>query len=484
METGEPTSSRVAESAVDQRPVVIFCAPIRDKRDNIAGAVGMTLRMDSLSRLVTGTEIGKTGYACMTDDTGTIISHRDTGKELCENLCRIPGMESLAEAFSAGDAGIEKVSLDGKRFIAGYAPVAAKGWYVTTLQEMAEFKAVAASIERVTFYIGLVFLAVSFIAVLWYAGSIVTPVKGAAGTLHRGIMGMAHAASRVAAASQTVSEAASKQAASMEETASSLSQISTTVTENSAHADHAARLVDSNRDAAKKAGRMLLELRDTMEELEHSSKDVAGIVKTIDGIAFQTNLLSLNASVEAARAGEAGAGFAVVAEEVRSLALLSDEAAKKTGERMVQNEQRLGQSIELVRQVAETYDAVMESLDQMRRHVTDIADASREQADGIVLINQGVSGMDAMLQEHTSRAGDSSRISGQMLQDVNEMIAAVDNLLWVIGASEFRRDVPVKSSRESSREMPALSRKRIVTRTGYPEALPIAVKVRNSLVNS
>jgi methyl-accepting chemotaxis protein len=438
MDAGQPSSSRAVASTVDRTPVVIFCAPIRDKRGDIAGAIGMTLRMAALSGLVSGTDIGETGYACMVNEEGTIISHRDSNRILTENIYHTSGMETLSGAIKSGNAGLGFPTLEGKALIVGYAPVALKGWTILALQEEAEFKSLAASIQRVTFYLGLGFLGIAVIGVLLFARSIVEPVKGATTTLHRGVMGIAQAAVRVAEASKGVSDVAAEQAAGMEEAAASLAQISTTVTDNAAHADDTNELVDVNRQEAEKANQMLLELKHTMEDLAKATQDVSGIVKTIDGIAFQTNLLSLNASVEAARAGERGAGFAVVAKEVRSLALRSAEAARETGERMVQTEQRLGQSVKLVGVMAETFQNVLGSLDQMRRHVTNIANASREQADGIVLVNQSVSGMEAMLQDHTTHAGESARMSSRMLRDVQTMIAAVGNLLTVIGDSKIR----------------------------------------------
>jgi len=145
---------------------------------------------------------------------------------------------------------------------------------------------------------------------------------------------VAESARQVAATSQTLAEGASEQAASLEETSASLEQVSAMTSSNAEHAQETKTLAVQTREAAEAGAGDMATMSAAMDAIKVSGDNIAKITKTIDEIAFQTNLLALNAAVEAARAGEAGAGFAVVAEEVRNLAQRSATAARETAEKI------------------------------------------------------------------------------------------------------------------------------------------------------
>ncbi|MGD9125300.1 MAG: methyl-accepting chemotaxis protein, partial [Desulfarculaceae bacterium] len=161
----------------------------------------------------------------------------------------------------------------------------------------------------------------------------------------------------------------------------------------------------------------------------------AHIIRTIDEIAFQTNLLALNAAVEAARAGEAGAGFAVVAEEVRSLALRAAEAAKNTQDLIEQNIRDVKQGGEMVKATDDAFTQVEQSATKVGGLVSEIAAASQEQAQGIDQINQATAEMDKVTQKVAGNAEQTAAASEELNGQVGALASVVTDLAKVLGGS-------------------------------------------------
>jgi methyl-accepting chemotaxis protein len=234
-----------------------------------------------------------------------------------------------------------------------------------------------------------------------------------------------------------LAEGASEQAASLEETSSSLEELSSMTKRNSENSQKANDLAKQARSAADKGATDMQTMTSAMEAIKVSSDDIAKIIKTIDEIAFQTNILALNAAVEAARAGEAGMGFAVVADEVRNLAQRSAQAAKETAAKIEGAIGKTAQGVEISGKVAQALNDIVTKARQVDELVAEVASASREQTQGITQINTAVGQMDKVTQSNASTAEESAAAAEELNAQAATMRQSVGELLKLVGGSQI-----------------------------------------------
>ncbi len=254
----------------------------------------------------------------------------------------------------------------------------------------------------------------------------------AADNLHNGFVQVASAveqltsaADQISAGSQTVAEGASEQASSLEETSASLEEMSSMTQRNAESAGRASALAGATRTASESGSAQMAQLIRAMGRISAAAEGTATILRDINDIAFQTNLLALNAAVEAARAGEAGRGFAIVAEEVRSLAMRSKEAAKKT-EVLIKDSVSLAQEGEQIcLRVNVNLDEIVASAGKVSAVVEAIARASDEQARGITQLNHGVAQMDTVTQQNAASSEESASAAEELSGQAEELRALV-----------------------------------------------------------
>lgn len=232
------------------------------------------------------------------------------------------------------------------------------------------------------------------------------------------------ASSQVSSASQQLAEGASEQAASIEETSASVEELASMTKRNSENAQ-------TGNTKAGRARQVTEQSVTDMAHLNEAMAQMAKIIKSIDEIAFQTNILALNAAVEAARAGEAGMGFAVVADEVRNLAKRSADAAKDTSE-------KIEQGVQLTGKVKGSLDQMVEEVREVDRLMAEIATASKEQAQGIDQINTAVSQMDKVTQSTAASAEETASASEEMNAQALTMKESVAELITLVdGQNKF-----------------------------------------------
>jgi methyl-accepting chemotaxis protein len=264
-------------------------------------------------------------------------------------------------------------------------------------------------------------------------------VRGAlsrlAGTLNQVSVSLGGSANIVSASSQSLAEGSSNQAASIEETSASLEEMSSMTKRNAENAQKANDLAKQARTAADRGVSDMQAMSAAMDAIKGSSDDIAKIIKTIDEIAFQTNILALNAAVEAARAGEAGMGFAVVADEVRNLAQRSAQAAKETAAKIEGAISKTGQGVEINSKVAQALNEIVSKAHQVDELVAEVANASHEQTQGITQINTAVGQMDKVTQSNAASAEESAAAAQELNAQAAQMKQSVAELMQMVGGN-------------------------------------------------
>ncbi|MCB2188912.1 MAG: MCP four helix bundle domain-containing protein [Deltaproteobacteria bacterium] len=264
------------------------------------------------------------------------------------------------------------------------------------------------------------------------ARSIVGPIRQVAGGLDAASNQVASASAEVSSSGQSLAQGAAEQAASLEETSASLEELTAMTQQNAGNAGQADALMRETSQQMGKAGQAMGQLREAMETITRASEETGKIIKTIDEIAFQTNLLALNAAVEAARAGEAGAGFAVVAEEVRNLALRAAEAAKNTQGLIETNIKDIKAGFELTRNTGEAFTQVEERQGKVAELVAEIAAASSEQSQGLGQITTATQNMDKVTQTVAANAEEAAAAAEELNAQSEELRLMVTRLAAVV----------------------------------------------------
>ena len=244
--------------------------------------------------------------------------------------------------------------------------------------------------------------------------------------VHASSVQVLSSAEQVNTGAQSLSQGATEQASSIEELSANMQDISQSIQASTKTAGDAYKLQGEAGVAVLQSNEKMEEMRKAMDDITAKSNEISKIIKTIDDIAFQTNILSLNAAIEAARAGAAGKGFAVVADEVGNLAQKSAKAAQNTGLLIEETIEAVEKGAKITEETAESLNSVSKSTEEVNTLIEKISAASSKDLEGITSLNQGLQQISSVVQANSATAEQSAAASEELTGQANKMNELVE----------------------------------------------------------
>jgi len=299
----------------------------------------------------------------------------------------------------------------------------------------------------------------AFIAALlasWYLSRTISrPLTTAIATLTESSLQVERASKQIATFSEEGAAGANEQAAGFEETSASLEQLAAMTGKNAENAQRTNSAAAEARENASQGQEAMARMSQTMQSIHARANESARIVKSIEEIAFQTRILSLNAAVEAARAGDAGRSFAVVADEVRALAQRTTDSARSTAELIGTSQTETQEGVVVTAKIAEIFNRIEESVKRAAGLSRQVSEASAEQAKGIEQINNAVSQMDSITQTAARNAEQSAHASQELSRQAGDLHEIVSSLATVVIGTGVDDSKVSAGNRERHRMQPA-----------------------------
>ncbi len=425
---GKITISKVVSSKTTGLPVFVISTPLKNG-NRISGILMGVIQLDAFTTLFIDNEkIGDTGYLYLADKEGRLLAHPNKKSVLSININQF----DFGRQIIAQKNGMIHYSYKGVDKIVAFNRDPVSGWLVAATANKAEIFAPVYQIRNLNMIIGVVSIFAIAGVLIMLTSAIVNPINRIISGMENGSDQVTATSSQVALSSQTMAGGASQQTASIEETSASMEEMSAMTKKMAGHAGKADRLTQEASGIMITANASMEKLTISMEEISSASAKTSLIIKTIDEIAFQTNLLALNAAVEAARAGEAGAGFSVVAEEVRNLAMRASDAAKDTSDMIQSTIDKINAGSELVRITGKAYGKVAQSAEEVGSLISNISETSKEQASGIDQVNAAIGEMSTVIQQNAASIEESASAAEEMNALSEQLKSFVGSLVSLV----------------------------------------------------
>lgn len=431
---GRSVVSDVLASRITGNPILVLAVPVKQESE-LAGVLISVLDLKWFSsRFISPIKVLQTGHVFVHDAAGILIAHPQSELVLKTRITDFPWGQHLL----TNPRGSLHFEHEGAMRTAVFQKSDALKWGVVATVPEREEQAAVTRLARISMITTLLAVLAAAVVSFLVARSLALPIRRIATSLVSASEHTSVAAGQVASASRVLAEGASEQAASIEETSASLEELSSMTRRNSDSTTRGGELARQSRLAAEAGSGAMEHMAQAMDDIRAAGSEIGKIIRTIDEIAFQTNILALNAAVEAARAGEAGQGFAVVADEVRSLAQRSAQAAKETAAKIETAIAKTSLGVEVTGKVTSQLTEIVAQVRKVDELMAEITVASREQTDGIRQITTAVSQMDQVTQSTAATAEESAAAAEELNAQSNQLRSAVQGLLLLVeGARSF-----------------------------------------------
>lgn len=326
--------------------------------------------------------------------------------------------------------------------VSGFAPISgpkflnAIGWSVLVRVDAAEIFSILKNTEILFYSSTLIVFLVSILLAWFFSNKLALSISSVSNGINESVDYLGTASSDLSSASQQLSSSATEAASSLQETVSSLEEVTSMVQTNSQNAAEAASLSKNSSQVATEGDSEIRNLIESITEISDSSKKIEEIINVIDDIAFQTNLLSLNAAVEAARAGEQGKGFAVVADAVRTLAQRSAKAAKEITELIKENVTKIEKGTRTADKSGQVLKDILVSVKKVADINNEIAVAGKEQSIGLSQISTAMNELDVATQRNAVSSDQVATSSEKLLNQANTLKDTANHLNKIIRGSD------------------------------------------------
>ncbi len=412
-------------------PILIIAKTIygRIDRNKPVAVIAAEIWGKQITASFENVKFGNNGYAYILNREGYVIAYPDKGKIFQMNLSSTDfGKEILRKKNGA----MEYV-WEGKERFASFQEYPLMQWVIVSLALKEDVLSSINGMRNQFIIMGIVIAGIALVSAILMSLRITRPIHRVVEGLTEGTEQMLSASSQVSQASQQVAQGTGEQASGIEEVSSSLEEIASITKQNSDNAQQTKVVMNEASQIIKKVQYHMSQMGQAIAEITALSEETRKIIKTIDEIAFQTNLLALNAAVEAARAGEVGAGFSVVATEVRNLAMRASDAAKNTSHLIENTMKAVKKGNELTQS---TQDAFGENIAIAVKHtklIDEIAVASQEQAQGIEQVAAAVIQMNQVTQASAASAEESASASEELNAQVEQLKGMIEGLIAIAG---------------------------------------------------